>query len=42
MNAALLESIYDLYEIGGVELAMHGARGVKRELLLDLEIDVLP
>jgi DNA polymerase III alpha subunit (gram-positive type) len=37
MNAALRESIYDLYEIGGSELARQGANGMKRELLLNLE-----
>lgn len=41
MNAALLESIYDLYEIGGVELAKQGVGSVKRELLLDLEMSGL-
>ena len=41
MNAEFRESIYDLYEIGGLELARQGARGVKRELLIDLEMSGL-
>lgn len=41
MNAQLQESLYDLWEIGGVELAAQGAKDIKRELLLDLEMSGL-
>ena len=41
MNAQLMESLYDLYEIGGLELAAQGAKGIKRRLLLDLEMSGL-
>ena len=37
MNAALRESLYDLYELGGLELMAQGTRGLKRELIIDLE-----
>ena len=37
MNAALRESLYDLYEQGGLELMAHGTHGLKRELIIDLE-----
>ena len=33
----LRESLYDLYEIGGLELMQVGTRGIKRELLVQLE-----
>lgn len=41
MNAALRESLYDLWEMGGLELAQQGAGGIRRELLLDLEMSGL-
>lgn len=41
MNAQLAESLYDLWEIGGSELAKQGAGGIKRQLLLDLEMSGL-
>ena len=41
MNAALRESLYDLYEQGGLELMALGTRGLKRELIIDLEISEL-
>ena len=41
MKAALRESLYDLYEIGGVELLRQGSDGSRRELLLDLETSAL-
>ena len=41
MNAALRESLYDLYEQGGLELMMEGTRGLKRELVLNLEMSGL-
>lgn len=41
MNAQLRESLYDLWEMGGCELAMQRTSGVKRELLLDLEMSGL-
>ena len=44
MNARLIQSqkrlregLYDLYEIGGLELMQAGTRGIKRELLIQLE-----
>jgi DNA polymerase-3 subunit alpha (Gram-positive type) len=37
MNAELRELLYDLYEQGGLELMALGARGLKRELIIDLE-----
>ncbi len=37
MNAALRESLYDLYELGGLELMAQGTHGLKRELIIDLE-----
>ena len=33
----LRESLYNLYEIGGLELMQAGTRGIKRELLIQLE-----
>ena len=33
----LRESLYDLYEIGGLELYLAGTRGLKRDLIIDLE-----
>lgn len=41
MNAQLQESLYDLWEMGGVELAAQSAKGIKRELLLNLEMSGL-
>ena len=41
MNAALRESLYDLYEQGGLELMAHGTHGLKRELIIDLETSEL-
>jgi len=41
MNAELRESLYDLYEVGGVELVRQGCRGMRRELLLNLEMSGL-
>lgn len=41
MNAELRESLYDLYEIGGMELLRQGSGGSRRELLLDLETSAL-
>ena len=41
MNAALRESLYDLYEQGGLELMAQGTRGLKRELIIDLETSAL-
>ena len=41
MNAALRESLYDLYEQGGLELMALGTRGLKRELIIDLETSAL-
>lgn len=33
----LRESSYDLYEIGGLELYLAGTRGLRRDLIIDLE-----
>ena len=33
----LRESLYDLYEIGGLELYLVGTRGLKRDLIIQLE-----
>ena len=41
MNAELRESLYDLYEIGGLELLGQGSGGSRRELLLALETSAL-
>ena len=41
MNAALRESLYDLYELGGLELMAQGTRGLRREMIIDLEISEL-
>lgn len=38
MNDELRESLYDLYELGGVELLKQGCRGMRRELWLYLEM----
>ena len=37
----LRESLYDLYEIGGLELYLTGAHGLKRDLVIDLETSAL-
>jgi hypothetical protein len=37
----LRESLYDLYEIGGMELFQAGTRGIKRDLIIDLETSAL-
>jgi hypothetical protein len=31
----LRESLYDLYEIGGLDLFLAGTRGLKRDLIID-------
>ena len=41
MNDELRESLYDLYELGGVELLKQGCRGMRRELIIDLETSAL-
>jgi hypothetical protein len=37
----LRESLYDLYEIGGLELMQAGTCGMKRDLIIDLETSAL-
>ena len=37
----LRESLYDLYEIGGLELFQAGTRGLKRDLIIELETSAL-
>lgn len=37
----LRESLYDLYEIGGLELMQAGTHGLKRELAIDFETSAL-
>jgi hypothetical protein len=39
--AALRESLYDLYEQGGLELYLAGTRGLKRDLIITLETSEL-
>jgi DNA polymerase III alpha subunit (gram-positive type) len=41
VNAALRESLYDLFEQGGLELYLAGTRGLKRELIIRLETSAL-
>ena len=41
MNRALRDSLFELYIDAGVELMALGARGIKRELVLDLETSAL-
>jgi hypothetical protein len=33
----LRESLYDLYQVGGLELFQAGIRGLGRDLIIDLE-----
>jgi len=37
----LHDSLYDLYEIGGLELFLAGTRGWKRDLIIELETPAL-
>lgn len=37
----LRESLYDVYEIGGLELMKAGTRGLKRDLIIELETSAL-
>jgi hypothetical protein len=37
----LRESLYDLYEIGGLDLVKAGTRGLQRDLIIDLETSAL-
>lgn len=37
----LRDSSYELYEQGGLELYLAGTRGLKRELIIELETPVL-
>ena len=37
----LRESLYDLYEIGGLELFQAGTRDLKRDLIIELETNAL-
>ena len=37
----LRESLYDLYEIGGLDLVKAGTRGLKRDLIIELETSAL-
>jgi DNA polymerase-3 subunit alpha (Gram-positive type) len=41
VNAALRESLYDLYEQGGLELYLAGTGGLKRDLIIRLETSAL-
>ena len=36
----LRESLYDLYEIGGLELYLACTRGLKRDRIIDLETSI--
>lgn len=37
----LRDSLFDLYEIGGLELYLAGSGGMKRELIIDLDASAL-
>lgn len=41
MNRALHDSLFELYIEGGFELMTLGTRGLKRELIIDLETSAL-
>ncbi len=41
MNRQLHDKLFDLYMIGGLEAVTMGARGIKRELIIDLEMSAL-
>ena len=41
MNRALHDSLFELYMAGGLELAMQGSHGMKRELIIELETSAL-
>lgn len=41
MNRALHDSLFELYIEGGLELMVLGTRGLKRELIIDLETSAL-
>ncbi len=41
MNRALHDSLFELYMQGGLELMTLGTRGLKRELIIDLETSAL-
>lgn len=41
MNRALHDSLFELYIEGGFELMVLGTRGLKRELIIDLETSAL-
>ncbi len=41
MNRALHDSLFELYIAGGLELMALGTRGLKRELIIDLETSAL-
>lgn len=41
MNRALHDSLFELYIEGGLELMTLGTRGLKRELIIDLETSAL-
>lgn len=41
MNCALHDSLFELYISGGLELALQGVSGCKRDLIIDLETSAL-
>jgi DNA polymerase III alpha subunit (gram-positive type) len=41
MNSALLDSLFELYIDGGLELFQAGTRGLKRDLIIRLETSAL-
>lgn len=41
MNHDLHDSLFDLYMQGGLELYLAGTRGLKRDLIIDLETSAL-
>ena len=41
MNRELKDSLFELYEQGGFELYLEGTRGIKRDLIIQLETSAL-
>ena len=41
MNSELNDSLFELYEQGGLELYLEGTRGLKRDLIIQLETSAL-
>ncbi len=41
MSRALHDSLFELYMSGGLELAMQGAHGIERDLIIEIETSAL-